>query len=1543
MKIKNTMRRRMAFLLAMMLLFSTVLGQSTMKMTAKAVGYGISNPTTDSNGVTTWDCIYFGNYWQSSETSKEPIKWRVLSVDGDDAFLLADQNLDCKKYNETYTSVTWETCTLRSWLNGYGAGNNTEQTDYSTENFLDAAFSQTEQSAIKTTSVINDNNPLYGTEGGNDTQDKIYLLSIAEASNASYGFNTTFNTPSDTRVSTNTAHTANYSGMNSTGGADWWWLRSPGNYSYDASFVTRYGWGYDYGDIVYYDNIAVRPALHLNLSSDVWRSAGKVTSAGGSTGGEVSPTETPERIPEETPSGESSGLSCAPSLTVEEGRLATVNARAYAGTKEELASLSSAVSWSSSDSSVAEVQNGGFIQSAAPATYSGPEGGYSLWWATGLVTVRGCKPGTVTVTGKSPDGNQVSCQVTVIDEEEDASGSVGNGGSLEIGEEQEGSADANNGVIQFFPASWSLKSTKYPVSLSQTENTDGSYTLKASIGFGRSDWLDKDTEWSKYKKACETANENTSSYEALSQKLLNNEGLNIVHSYEWKGHKKPSLSVMGYVENKYDKYGNLISAEGKIAGDLSWKGDASWQFATPIGPMYLKLGVEGKASLEGGPSWDNKDRKMSLDGKLTITPAISLTGGYGIDKVASISATGKASVGVQAYPKSKGTFTGEASVNVYALFVVDYTWTLAKYTKPMWDTTGEASMGGRMMMANSLQQGEPSFIDTQFASGNTGWKGEQKLSGARMARANQDKRLILEEGLLPSSLPLLAQIGDKQIMVWQEYDENRSVANSAVLTYSVYENGVWSNPKAVYDDGYGDACADMQVIGGKLCLTWQKHKVLAAGDADEAIGQIGQHAEIYYAEFDSSSNAFADITQVTDNTYCDMMPRLMQGSEKIAVAYVRNDENSILQSEGNNAVYVSEWNGTGFDTEQKLVDSPGTVERYAVYMEEGKPKAMYVTKANDMVTVLNSDNEVTEELNSLIQMAEDGTVSAVDYVDGEIRLISNGVLYCYQPLTGGMTSYEAGNSAFDATAVYCTNGTKNGYVWSTYDEESDTGRIVASMGTDTGYSEPVTIYETEGEISRHIAPVMTEEGAWNLALNQEVTKDGIHTLSYLCQQENAAISLIDAYVNEGDVIDGMTGVEYVFTNKGDVTVDEITVQITLADGTVIKKNVSITVQPGETVAETTYVDLSEVTVGQDISIIVYESNQMPDADNIVTDVIEQTDVALVGTATEDADGMQITAYATNKGQRAAVANLSLYDNQDMKNQIASEEEIDIAIGETKKVSFKVSPDAIIYNENGAAYITLYADVEGGDFNTSDNIAYLALYQGEKIDANTEEKGIENSVVDIGGVEETNLPSVTKTPDSSILPTITPSKTEQPAPIFTPGSTVQPTVTPGRTAAPTQTPGIQVTLPPINTRLKSPAGDVYTVTKNGEFQKEATFTSPRNKKASSIKIPATVTLQGITYKVTAVRAGALRGCKKLKRVTIGKNVRVIGAKAFYGCTSLKQITVMTKKLKKGTVGNKAFAGIHARAKVKVPGSRFSSYRKIFRKRGLGGKKQKVRKL
>lgn len=294
-------------------LFATVLTLSLIltlcsvsikpKETVKAATT-LHNPTIDSNDVTSWDCVYFGRYWQSDTNGDgkadqndemKAIKWRVLSVNGEDAFLLADQNLEVLPYNNELIDVTWETCTLRTWLN---------------ETFCNTAFTTEEQEAIKNTTVINDDNPEYGTEGGADTTDKVYLLSISEASNTAYGFCEEIRTDSKTRVSTNTAYVAGIKGMNAAGEGDYWWFRSPGYNSKNVVNASENGYG-NFGGAVTRNSFAVRPVLHLTVSSSLWRYAGKVDFNGETSDvpseepptptPTVTPTETPTAVPTETP------------------------------------------------------------------------------------------------------------------------------------------------------------------------------------------------------------------------------------------------------------------------------------------------------------------------------------------------------------------------------------------------------------------------------------------------------------------------------------------------------------------------------------------------------------------------------------------------------------------------------------------------------------------------------------------------------------------------------------------------------------------------------------------------------------------------------------------------------------------------------------------------------------------------------------------------------------------------------------------------------------------------------------------------------------------------------------------------------------------------------------------------------------------------------------------------------------------------------------------------------------------------------------------
>ena len=195
----------------------------------------IASETTADEPVQDEDYIVFGHYEQDGDDSNgpEPIEWIVLSEDDGRVLLISRYILDYQPYNTEMTDVTWETCSLRAWLN---------------DDFINAAFDASEQEKILTVTVSTPDyvSPYGVSDGGNDTEDKVFLLSCEEA-------DTLFANDEERAV----------------GDCDWWWLRSPGHIHNRASVVLTGGELYPHGHIVSFNNFdhGVRPALWLELDA----------------------------------------------------------------------------------------------------------------------------------------------------------------------------------------------------------------------------------------------------------------------------------------------------------------------------------------------------------------------------------------------------------------------------------------------------------------------------------------------------------------------------------------------------------------------------------------------------------------------------------------------------------------------------------------------------------------------------------------------------------------------------------------------------------------------------------------------------------------------------------------------------------------------------------------------------------------------------------------------------------------------------------------------------------------------------------------------------------------------------------------------------------------------------------------------------------------------------------------------------------------------------------------------------------------------------
>ncbi len=125
---------------------------------------------------------------------------------------------------------------------------------------------------------------------------------------------------------------------------------------------------------------------------------------------------------------------------------------------------------------------------------------------------------------------------------------------------------------------------------------------------------------------------------------------------------------------------------------------------------------------------------------------------------------------------------------------------------------------------------------------------------------------------------------------------------------------------------------------------------------------------------------------------------------------------------------------------------------------------------------------------------------------------------------------------------------------------------------------------------------------------------------------------------------------------------------------------------------------------------------------------------------------------------------------------------------------------------------------------------------------------------------------------------------------------------------------------------------------GEYEldldtKTATLVAPIINSVEELTIPATVKANDTSYKVTAIKASAFKNRTKLKKLTIGTNVRMIGKNAFYGCKNLKTIIIKTTKLTSSSVKDKAFKNIYKKATIKCPRAKLKEYKKLLLKKGV----------
>ena len=182
-------------------------------------------------------------------------EWRILEIQDGMALVISENIITHRAYHDSehidrqkrQLETTWERSMIRYWLN---------------DELLNS-FTISDKARIVEKRVVNNHNAWFGTSGGNDTYDRIFLLSLEEAVQYFGDSGQLLNRPDRWWINDeyNTARMA----RDSYGNLSWWWLRCTGDYSIYAARVNADGGIHLHGTIVNDSTGGIRPALWLNL------------------------------------------------------------------------------------------------------------------------------------------------------------------------------------------------------------------------------------------------------------------------------------------------------------------------------------------------------------------------------------------------------------------------------------------------------------------------------------------------------------------------------------------------------------------------------------------------------------------------------------------------------------------------------------------------------------------------------------------------------------------------------------------------------------------------------------------------------------------------------------------------------------------------------------------------------------------------------------------------------------------------------------------------------------------------------------------------------------------------------------------------------------------------------------------------------------------------------------------------------------------------------------------------------------------------------
>lgn len=1155
--------------------------------------------TPDSNGDVILSGVRYRRYVSSNITNfyrYDPIEWRVLSTGYDGIYVMAEKILDCQPYHKTYTDITWADCTLRTWLN---------------TTFYNTAFSNTEKANIRTATLINDKNPAYGTNGGIDTSDKVFVPSYYDVISSEYGFLSSDSAKDASRQAQVTGYAesrgADVDTSSSYYGNGIWWLRTPGWQSSNAGFVgVNSGVNHSGNYVNDYDN-GVRPALKLNLQSSIYQSK------------ESSNYQI--RVADDTTGKPIGG--------------ATVKFGGVTYTTSSAGIVSISTTSSTSSTAAVEISKDGYAKLTVRLYELNP-------YATNMLSL-------------SNESNPVSMALADV--------------YLNSDEIKGPTVSILGKTFPLFSFSGGVSiplsdMTKLNVS---TDNDTKNKTVKYIVGVKPGYSLDTDAKRSEdykdfkefYKLAVGGSNQNAlNKYNSLRSKLKDEDGsLGFSCGIQFAGYLEFSYATGNMV---LKEGGIVVTAEAAVSTDVPFWGVC---YAT------FKLGgeIEGKLSVS---QTSNGVLGVSASIGVSVKPTIAAGLKVVSKDLASIEAgingkiTGKVKIPASTLKNAlELTLSANCYVKAKTLWLFEKKWSTNFPALELFPNTGQ-------FQTNSF--GESVLIDEDGNIITIEENDLELIDRSYLEDLTFDTSSLTAEGLndtsvYPYGYPQLVELDDGRVVALFVYDDGtKSDINRTTLYYSVYSNGSWGKALPVCNSGLADFPVEVCSDGEKVYAVWLRASEVY-DDAYET-DDIVDKTELVYAEFDGSVWS-TPVTVDTAEKY-QMMYSVAEDNGNVTVAWAENSLNSYTLEEGTTSILYKTLSGGEWSAEETVCTEEGITGLEVGYTGD-MLNIIYAVDADADVTT-TGDSELY--INGSQLTSNDVDEGEISYQNGAFYWVQDGELYTYNPLSGLCTSTGLALES-DYRIITNGETTAVTYLESDgFTNELMTSYLVNGEYTTpvqlTDYGKHISYYDAilndDGTVSL-LADIENLSG--DVEAYPYTTTDMVcDIISGVTDLEIADVTYDGVVTRNGDV--SFNGA---VTNKGTMAVDGYTIKFKNAAGNVIRsEDVYDTINPGETKEFSISYFLPSDFVKQTITAEIVADEEDIKSNNVSKFTLGYADIEIIN-ATITESGV-LTATVVNNGyetaQNVKISVTSLADNDTLVTTLSADS---IGIGETKEITYQI-PD-----------------------------------------------------------------------------------------------------------------------------------------------------------------------------------------------------------------------------------------------------------------------------